>query len=85
VDFVPVLLSSAISVVLFLLLVAGVVKVFQIATDLRELKDVLQDIKRNLQDTKQSLPTAPAGPLSPQELVRAIHAQSYEEAVADPK
>src|SRR5580698_3545367 len=77
VDILPALLGSATTLVLFLCIAAGLVKLFQIATDLRELKDVLQDIKLNTQDLGvPHPPSIPSGPLSPEQLVRAIHAQS---------
>jgi hypothetical protein len=39
--------SSIISIVSFVIFAAGVMKVFQMATTLSEIKDVLTDIKRN--------------------------------------
>jgi hypothetical protein len=77
VDLLPALLGSATTLVLFFCVIAGVIKLFQISTDVRELKDVLLDIKRNTQDLSVARPaSAPSGPLSPEALVRAIHAQS---------
>jgi hypothetical protein len=77
VDILPALLGSATTLILFLCVAAGLMKLFQIAGDLRELKDVLQDIKRNTQDLGLARPaSAPSEPLSPEALVRAVHAQS---------
>ena len=85
-DFTGALLSTLGTVFMFSLLALGVMKIFQIASDLRDLKDVLQDIRRNTQDLRTPPVTSAAGgPLSPQELVRAVHAQSYEESTADLK
>jgi hypothetical protein len=77
VEFLPALFSSVTSLILFFSVLAGVMKLFQISTDLRELKDVLQDIKRNTQDRGVAQPaSAPSDPISPEALVRAVHAQS---------
>lgn len=82
-DSFGVFLGGVTSLFGFLLLLAAVYKVFQMSTDLRETKELLQDIKRNTQDL---LPRRPAesysGPISPEELVRAVHAQSFEDAVS---
>jgi hypothetical protein len=81
VDILPALLGSATTLVLFLCLAAGLMKVFQIASDLREMKDVLQDIKRNTQDVAMHPVSAPTDPLSPEALVRAVHARSDLDAL----
>ncbi len=76
-DFLPALLGSATSLVLLLCVGAGLMKLFQIAGDVRELKDVLHDIKRNSQDLgSPRVMSAPSDPLSPEALVRAVHAES---------
>ena len=81
-DFLPALLSSATTLILFLCVAAGLMKLFQIAGDLRELKAVLQDIKRNTQDLGMARPaSAPSEPLSPEALVRAVHAQSEADSL----
>jgi hypothetical protein len=80
------LLSSAMTIILFLSVAAGLMKVFQIASDVKELKDGMQEIKRNTQALgylRPAMPPAPAGPLSPEALVRAVHAQSYESVDAN--
>ncbi len=43
------LLGVGSTLVMFFLVIAGVMKVFQVASDVRELKEVLQDIRRNTQ------------------------------------
>jgi hypothetical protein len=88
VDFVLGFLSSAMTIAILACIVAGVLKIFQISSDLRELKDVLHEIKRNTQvmspvQPVQPEPPQPAGPLSPEALVRAVHAQSYESLEAE--
>jgi hypothetical protein len=74
-DILPVLLSSAMNVILFVSLAAALIKVFQIAADVKELKDGMQELRRN---AIPPVTPEPAGPLSPEALVRAVHAQSYD-------
>ena len=46
---IPDFLGVGTTLVMFALVVAGVMKVFQIAADVRDLKDVTKDIRRNTQ------------------------------------
>jgi hypothetical protein len=78
------LLGVGSTLVMFFLVIAGVMKVFQVASDVRELKEVLQDIRRNTQPAVVPAHAAPAAAFSgsggvptPEELVRAVHAQSF--------
>jgi hypothetical protein len=79
------LLSSAMTIILFVCVAAGLMKVFQIASDVKELKEGMQELKRNTHalDYLGPMPPAPAGPLSPEALVRAVHAQSYDSVDAN--
>jgi hypothetical protein len=81
VDFFGAFLGEVFSIIGFLVILAGVYKVFQMSTDLRETKELLRDIKRNTQQVFPAHPPAgdAAGPISPEELVRAVHAQSFDE------
>lgn len=45
-----VVVSGVVTVVVYAMIVAGVMKLFQIATDLGEIKDALNEIRRNTQD-----------------------------------
>jgi hypothetical protein len=78
-------------------LAAGLAKIFQVATDLREIKEVLQDIRRNTAEIHpaaalMSMPIAAAGggaggapgPISPEDLVRAVHARGYDAIASEP-
>ena len=47
VDFAQVALGNLVGIVGFVLLIAGVAKLFQLSTTLNEIKDLLTDIKRN--------------------------------------
>jgi len=73
-------LGAGTTFVMFALVVAGVMKLFQLATDVREIKGVLTDIRRNTQDSAR-LPSVAAlgasGVPTPEELVRAVHAQTF--------
>jgi hypothetical protein len=54
------------------LVVAGVMKVFQVASELSQIKDILGEIKRSLSDGKD---LGPASLTSPEHLVRAVNAE----------
>jgi hypothetical protein len=45
-----VVVSGVVTIVVYAMIVAGVMKLFQIATDLGEIKDALNEIKRNTRD-----------------------------------
>jgi hypothetical protein len=94
-------LGDVVSVLFFVMLAAGMMKVFQMAGDVREMKDLLKDIKRNTGQVPapvsaaapmaSATPTLPSAPISapmstpappmptmtPEELVRAVHAQKF--------
>jgi hypothetical protein len=81
---IPDLLGAGTTLAMFALIVAGVMKLFQLASDVRELKGVLQDIRRNTQDpTRLHAPAlgalGAAGVPTPEELVRAVHAQNFDD------
>ena len=67
--------SSIVTLTICALIFAGIYKVFQISTDLGEIKDLLRDIRRN---TDESLtPLACARPSqSPEDSLRALSNQS---------
>jgi hypothetical protein len=75
--------GDILSIVLFALLAAGIMKIFQVASDVREMKDAVLDIKRNTQDIPLPVPARQAapqsGPISPEELVRSVNASSYKD------
>jgi hypothetical protein len=76
-------LGAGTTLVMFGLIIAAVVKLFQLASDVHELKDVLQDIRRNTQESVRPFAAVSAvagvtgAPPTPEELVRAVHAQSF--------
>lgn len=77
------ILSGIGSLVVYGVMIAAVYKLFQIATDLSEIKDTLQDIKRNTQDTPPASWTSPPKQSSPESLMRALAAPSTDPAEAD--
>jgi hypothetical protein len=66
-------MSQLITYLVLGLVVAGVMKVFQVASELSEIKDVLGDIKRSLSDGKDLRPPSLS---SPEHLVRAVNAEA---------
>ena len=48
--FLQAIVGEMISLVAVVAILAGIIKVFQIATSLNEIKDLLTEIKRNTQD-----------------------------------
>ena len=66
--------SGVMTILVYSVIVFAVFKVFQIATDVGEIKELLKDIKRNSEDhSPASLSTA----RSPESLLRAVAAASY--------
>ena len=81
-DFLSAAFSSILSIIAFCLFVAGVLKLFQIATTLGEIKDALHQIRRgsDLQVTAHAAVAAsPASGASGEEMLRALDAQMHLE------
>jgi hypothetical protein len=78
----PDVLSGLVSLVLYTVVMVSVYKVFQIAGDMNEIKELLKDIRRNT-DT-QALPEPAASvPNSMPSLVRAVNSASYSEVPSE--
>lgn len=77
--------TGLLTLVVYAGIVAGIAKIFQISSQLSEMKDLLSDIKRNTQD--YSAPKSPRTPQSPEELARALNAEAYRsiETSASPR
>ena len=81
-------LGGIANLVMFFLVIAAVWKLFQMGGDLHEIKDALQDIKRNTQEFPG--PIAASGgssaELTPEELVRRVNQQTFSDdtPVLDP-
>lgn len=86
-EFVQAAFSNILSLVAFGCLIAGVMKCFQIANELGEIKQVLKEIRQNTETvTANPQPGIQAiSPVtqaqSPQPLLRALDAESYAEAI----
>jgi len=67
--------SGVITLMVYSVMLFGVYKIFQLATEVAEIKDMLREIRRNT----MAIPpvTQGSGPESAEALVRAVHA-SYE-------
>jgi hypothetical protein len=75
-----VILSGVGSLVVYGMLIAAVVKLYRIAADLSEIKEALQDIKRNTQDAPPPGLTPAATQSSPESLMRALGSVSANPA-----
>ena len=86
-DFLQAAVANILSLVAFGLVIAGVMKCFVIANELGEIKTVLKEIRRNTEGasvTSQAPIQAvslPGPAQSPQNLLRALDAESYAEAI----
>ena len=79
--FVQALFSVGMTTLVISILAGTALKIFQIATDIREAKELLKDIRRNtdagLAPRQQPVPALSAPPSTAEELVRAVHAQKF--------
>ena len=88
-SIVNLVMSQLITFVLLGLIVAMVMKIFQVSTDLTEIKDILSEIKRNTAEAVR--PVAAPPPLaSPAALMRAVYGESqgmpeYEDTLDPPQ
>jgi len=77
------IVSGVGSLMVYGIVIAAVYKLFQIATDLSEIKDTLQDIKRNTQDAPPAGWTPASTQSSPESLMRALAAPTADPAEVD--
>jgi hypothetical protein len=70
-----VMIGGVLSIVFYSVVLAGLYKVFQITSELGEIKELLKDIKRN----SESAPLLMA-PHAPDALMRAVNHESYSDA-----
>ena len=71
---VQVAVSGLVTLLVYSLLLFSAFKIFQIATELGEIKELLKDIKRNTEDNSV---TGLSAARSPESLIRAVAAASY--------
>lgn len=76
-NVVSTILAGAIQLVVFVALLAAVAKIFQIGTDLGEIKDLLRDMKRNSDAERYANPPLGAPATAPPH-----YEASYEASVA---
>jgi len=84
--------ANVINIVIFALMVAGVMKIFQVATTLNEIKDVLKDVRRENQIIAPPVASSPsamhaAAMQDPDALIRALSAEpeALTPTVVDPR
>lgn len=74
------IISGAVTVVLYVLILAAIYKIFQIGSDVSEIKATLKGMKSGAMRTQPGgSPGSVARPDSAEALVRAVHAASYQE------
>lgn len=78
VTLIQAVLANGISIVVIFAVLGGVMKVFQIGTTLTEIKDVLQEIKRNTSDYQPPAAGAAQQPQSGEEMLRALDSRLGE-------
>lgn len=69
------IISGVFTIIGYGMFLFAVYKVFQINTEVTEIKSLLQEIKRNT----STVPSAVSTIHSPESLVRAIHSASYSD------
>jgi hypothetical protein len=74
-----VMIGGIISIVFYSVVLGGLYKIFQISSELGEIKEVLKDIRRNTEDVSPAALSARQA--SPEHLMRAVTAASYEDLV----
>jgi hypothetical protein len=67
-------ISGIMTILVYSMILLTVFKIFQIATDLSEIKELLKDVKRNSEDHS---PIPLSMTRSPESLLRAVSAESY--------
>ena len=80
-EFLPNLLGSAVNLVALCIFVAGVMKVFQVANTLNEIRDAVKDIQRNQDFVAPGAKTVrpPSAAQSGEEMLRALDVHMHLE------
>jgi hypothetical protein len=88
VDFIGGILSNMVTFVVIGMIMAVGYKVFQMGSDLREIKDLLEKMSRRADEGRFPVtPSSIASGLSaqsPEDLIRAIHAAGIPDLETDP-
>ena len=77
-EFLSIAVSNIIGLVIFAMIAAGVFKIFRVASDMHEVKDLLREISRNTHDFTPAGYRAAAEP-TPESLGHAVEAESYHQ------
>jgi hypothetical protein len=89
VDFFSAVIGNLVGIAAFCLLVAGVMKLFQIATTLNEIKESLKGLRRDTSfDAPPSAKAAASGQPSGEEMLRALDRELHldeQPPVIDPE
>jgi hypothetical protein len=72
------ILSGGVTLLVYVLLVAGVYRIFQIGKEVGEIKEMLKAMRGGMRADLGATSTV-ARPDSAEALVRAVHAASYQE------
>ena len=72
------IISGVFTIIGYGMILFAVYKIFQIGTEVTEIKTLLQDIRRNT----SVAPSTASFPHSPESLVRAVHSASYSDLEA---
>lgn len=84
-EFLPNLLGSVVNLVALGVFVAGVMKVFQMAVTLNEIRDAVKDMRRSQDLATPASGVAPsAAALSGDEMLRALDAELHLSADPEP-
>jgi hypothetical protein len=82
------IITGGLTVIVYALVLVSIYRVFQLGTEIGEIKELLKDIKNNTAPaTSPTGLTAVSHPESAEALVRAVHASLYsqiDDAIADP-
>jgi hypothetical protein len=71
-----IVISGAMSILAYAMVVLVVVKIFKVSNEVAEVKELLLEIKRNTEDLVPASVAARAQ--SPESLIRAVNASSYQ-------
>jgi hypothetical protein len=83
---IPAILSGVMTIFYYGMVIAAVWKLFQVATDLGEIKTILAEMQRSRTPTAAAKPPALAGPISlesAEALLREVEAESHALAAAE--
>lgn len=72
------IITGALTVIIYVLVLVAIYRIFQISGDVREMKETLKGIRSGAVRTQPGAAAVPS-PDSAEALVRAVHAASWQE------